>query len=87
MGRYPEDDERLASLVKAPDSDDADRWKGPYIKRQAKDPWGEAYHYFYPGFINTEGFDVVSFGSDRAEGGQGEFDKDIGNWEEEEGFE
>ena len=86
MRRYPTEDEGLLALVRQPDSEDADYWRGPYIKRVEKDPWGNPYVYIYPGYYNTEGFDLISYGKDDKEGGE-EFDADIGNWEEEEGFE
>lgn len=83
MGRYPTEEEGLQALVKEPESEDADRWKGPYIKRVIKDPWGNPYVYINPGYYNPEGFDLFSYGADGLEGGE-DFDTDIGNWETEE---
>ena len=50
---------------------------GGYIKKLAKDPWGNEYRYVYPG-SNGE-FDVFSLGADAAVGGVDEA-ADIGNW-------
>jgi general secretion pathway protein G len=82
MRRYPADEEGISALVRPPDSEDADLWKGPYIKRLRKDPWDNPYVYVCPGYYNTEGFDLMSYGADGQEGGEGEFDRDIGNWAE-----
>ena len=76
MGRYPTEEEGLQALVKEPESEDADRWKGPYIKRVIKDPWGNPYVYKCPGDHNTNGYDLFSFGPDGQSGG----DDDIDNW-------
>jgi len=82
MQRYPTDEEGLQALVVAPDSEDVDRWKGPYIKRMENDPWGTPYVYAIPGEHNPESFDLMSYGGNREEGGEGEFDTDLGNWQE-----
>lgn len=84
MGRYPSDEEGLQSLITAPDTEDATRWKGPYLKRLEKDPWGRDYIFVTPGERNPDGFDLMSYGANGEEGGEGEFDADIGNWREEE---
>jgi general secretion pathway protein G len=83
MRRFPEEEEGLEALVKAPDSEDADRWKGPYLKRLEKDPWDRAYVYIYPGEYNEQGYDLLSLGADGKSGGEG-VDADITNWSEEE---
>ena len=86
MRRYPDEEEGLAALVSPPDSADAELWRGKYIKRNVKDPWGRPYIYRFPGEINADGFDLVSYGLDGEEGGEGE-NADVGNWESEEMFE
>ena len=64
-GRYPDPSEGLAALV--PD----------YMDQMVQDPWGGDYQYEYPG---TEGeFDVICFGADGREGGEGK-DADLTNW-------
>jgi len=44
-----------------------------------RDPWGNEYHYFYPG-THAAKFDVVSYGADGQPGGEGE-DADVNSWE------
>ena len=88
MGRYPDEEEGLMLLVRRPDSEDGDKWKGPYIKRLEKDPWGNPYVYVNPGYENTEGFDLVCYGADGEEGGEDGLNQDIGNWyEDDEAYE
>jgi general secretion pathway protein G len=44
-----------------------------------KDPWGNDYVYTFPG---THGaYDIVSYGADGKEGGEGT-DKDITSWDQ-----
>jgi general secretion pathway protein G len=77
VGHYPTQAEGLAALVTAPPSEAG--WNGPYLKKESaiKDPWGEPYIYKNPG---THGeVDVVTLGSDKAEGGTGEA-QDVGSW-------
>jgi general secretion pathway protein G len=79
MGDYPTTAEGLAALIAAP-ANKADQWHGPYIEtpgnRAPVDPWGEAYHYRYPGTKNKGGYDLYSVGPDKADGTE----DDIGNW-------
>ena len=64
-GRYPTAGEGLAVL--APE----------YIDQVSLDPWNNAYQFEVPG---SEGaFDVICFGADGAEGGEG-IDQDLTNW-------
>lgn len=64
-GRYPTANEGLAVL--APE----------YVDQVSLDPWGNAYQFEVPG---SEGaFDIISFGADGAEGGEG-IDQDLTNW-------
>lgn len=71
-GSYPE---KLDDLFVRPAT--ASRWKGPYLKRRAIDPWGNPYVYKYPG---THGdYDLISYGKSGAEGGGNE----ITSWDEE----
>lgn len=76
---YPSTDQGLLSLVEKPTGDpEPQNWKtGGYIQKLPKDPWGREYIFISPG----EGgdYDIVSLGSDGAEGGE-EFDADISNW-------
>lgn len=77
--RYPTTDMGLVALVKKPD-DSFRNWKdGGYLQKVSKDPWGNDYHYVYPGPKGGE-FDLYSMGPDGKEGTD-ESDKDnIGNW-------
>lgn len=71
VGRYPTTEEGLQALRSAPS--DATNWKGPYLQKAIPpDPWGFDYIYEYPGPGGDETFVLASFGSDGAEGGEGE---------------
>ncbi|MFC1621178.1 type II secretion system major pseudopilin GspG [Candidatus Omnitrophota bacterium] len=72
-GRYPPD----LNALKAKSASSAN-WKGPYLKRGVKDPWGNTYVYRSPGDHGTD-YDLYSCGPDGAEGGG----DDIASWEEE----
>lgn len=76
-GRFPNEQEGLASLVKAPGT--MPDWNGPYLPDQSalNDPWGRPYLMRSPGEHGE--IDVYSLGSDGAPGGSGEA-RDVGNW-------
>ena len=77
VGNFPSTEQGLKSLIKAPTGKEA-RWKGPYIKDQAIDPWGNPYQYKFPGTRNISGsrsYDIWSLGEDGTESND-----DIGNW-------
>jgi general secretion pathway protein G len=79
VGRYPTSQEGLQALITAPPG--VSNWNGPYWKRATvpKDPWGNDYVYTCPG---THGaYDIVSYGADGKEGGDGT-DKDITSWDQ-----
>jgi general secretion pathway protein G len=78
VGRYPSTQEGLEALVEAPPG--AKNWNGPYLKKKQvpKDPWGNEFHYRYPGEHGP--FDLYSLGADDSEGGEGE-SQDIVSWE------
>jgi general secretion pathway protein G len=78
VGRYPSTQEGLEALVEAPPG--ARNWNGPYLKKKQvpKDPWGNEFHYRYPGEHGP--FDLYSLGADDSEGGEGE-SQDIVSWE------
>lgn len=64
-GKYPSDEEGLKSIQ-------------PYLKKKLpKDPWGNEFHYKSPGDHGS--YDLVSYGADNAEGGEGN-DLDIVSW-------
>jgi general secretion pathway protein G len=77
-GRYPTSDEGLAALLQAPDDEDlAERWGGPYLKKEPRDAWGHELIYESPGQYNEESYDLSSPGPNGQEGD----DDDITNWE------
>jgi general secretion pathway protein G len=78
---YPSTVQGLDALVRAPSGEPAARnWRGPYLKRGVPlDPWGNPYHYDSPGTHNPASYDLVSFGRDGREGGEGE-DADLTSW-------
>ncbi|MFH1854075.1 MAG: type II secretion system major pseudopilin GspG [Candidatus Omnitrophota bacterium] len=75
-GKYPTTEEGLEALRVKPDS--AINWKGPYLKREPQDPWGNPYVYSCPGEHNPPDYDLYSYGSDGREGGG----DDVVNWKE-----
>jgi len=77
VGNYPNTEEGIAALLKAPAGKEA-RWKGPYLEEVPVDPWNNAYQYRFPGSKNingARGYDIWSLGPDGAESAD-----DIGNW-------
>ena len=72
-GIYPKS---LQDLIQQPSN--AKKWRGPYFDPPVlpKDPWGNAYIYYYPGKHNPTGYDLLSLGPDQKEGTE----DDIGNW-------
>ena len=77
-GRYPNTQEGLEALIKAPRG--LENWNGPYLKKKKipKDPWNNDYHYQSPG--DNGPYDLYSYGADNAPGGDKE-DADILSWE------
>ena len=75
---YPTSEQGLAALTTRPADPNLRAWKGPYLSRSAKDPWGNDYLYLSPG--NRGEIDVYTLGRDGRPGGEGE-DADIGNWD------
>jgi general secretion pathway protein G len=76
VGRYPTIEEGLQALRTKPAN--APNWDGPYSKKDLPmDPWGRSYVYRFPG---THGdFDLLSYGADGQEGGDGD-NADITSW-------
>ena len=76
IGRYPTTQEGLQSLITAPTG--PANWNGPYWKKATlpKDPWTNEYKYTSPGAKGA--YDIISFGADGKEGGEGPA-KDIVN--------
>jgi general secretion pathway protein G len=78
VGDFPSTQDGLQALVTPPQSR-ADRWRGPYIEggKVPTDPWGDPYHYAYPGTHNKDSYDIWSSGPDHQSGNE----DDIGNWD------
>ncbi|MCX7661250.1 MAG: type II secretion system major pseudopilin GspG [Candidatus Omnitrophica bacterium] len=75
MGRYPSTEEGLYALREY-NGPNQERWKGPYLKKVPRDPWGREYKYKYPGTHNND-YDLYSLGPNGIEGDA----DDIKNWE------
>jgi general secretion pathway protein G len=76
VGRYPTTSEGLQALRTNPGG--TENWDGPYLSKELpKDPWGHDYVYISPGQHGE--YDIISYGLDGAEGGEGD-NKDIVNW-------
>ena len=69
IGRYPTTQEGLQALIAAPAG--VNNWNGPYWKKSTvpKDPWGNEYKYAAPGQRGP--YDILSWGADGKEGGEG----------------
>ena len=78
VGRYPTSQEGLQALISAPPG--LTNWNGPYWKKSTlpKDPWGNEYRYSAPGQHGP--YDILSYGADGKEGGEGP-NKDILSWQ------
>lgn len=65
-GMYPDTEEGIAALLSNPDSDKYPNYPNkPYLERKPKDSWHNSFAY-----LKTEnGFELISFGADRKEGG------------------
>lgn len=78
-GTYPTAEQGLAALLRKPTmTPTPSNWKGPYIKKTPKDPWGNEYVYASPGLHNKDDYDLFSYGPDGIES-----QDDIVNWETE----
>jgi general secretion pathway protein G len=79
---YPSTEQGLEALTKEPGGEPKPKaWRaGGYVEKGKipKDPWGNAYVYLSPGL--HEEFDIISYGADGAEGGDGK-NADIDSWE------
>src|SRR5215471_2064134 len=76
VGRYPTTEEGLQALQVRPSG--VENWDGPYLKKDVPlDPWNKPYVYRCP--CQHGDFDLVSYGADGQEGGEGDA-TDINNW-------
>ena len=79
-GDYPSTDQGMQALVEKPSVGKIPgRYpeKG-YLPKVPKDPWGNDYVYVCPGEHGD--FDIISYGGDGKEGGEGK-DADVRSWE------
>ena len=77
-GRYPDESQGLSELLEMP-AELEEKWLGPYLKRsELLDPWDNPYIYVEEGEVNPGSFDLISYGADGMEGGEGD-DEDIYN--------
>ena len=81
-GFFPTTDQGLNALISKPTMSPEPKnfQNGGYLKARSvpKDPWGNAYLYICPG--ENGDYDIISFGSDGREGGEGGA-RDISNWD------
>jgi general secretion pathway protein G len=78
VGRYPTTEEGLKALREKPSG--VDKWEGPYLPKEIPlDPWGNAYVYRSPSEYGD--YDIMSYGLDKAEGGEGE-NQDVVSWKD-----
>jgi general secretion pathway protein G len=78
VGRYPTTDEGLKALREKPSG--VEGWQGPYLPKEIPvDPWRKPYIYKCPGEHGD--YDLLSYGLDGAEGGEGE-NQDIVSWKD-----
>ncbi len=78
VGRYPTTDEGLKALREKPSG--TELWQGPYLPKEIPvDPWKRPYVYRCPGEHGD--YDLLSFGLDGTEGGEGD-NQDIVNWKD-----
>ena len=78
VGRYPTTQEGLAALTHRPPG--LNVWNGPYLKGEIAplDPWRNHFIYVAPGSHGA--YDLLSYGSDGREGGDGSA-ADVTNWQ------
>ena len=79
-GDYPTTEQGLESLVEKPSIGKIPK-KYPdkgYLPKIPKDPWGNDYVYISPGEHGD--FDLISYGADGEEGGEGK-NADVQSWE------
>jgi general secretion pathway protein G len=84
-GSFPTTEQGLDALIRKPGSPPEPKKyaAGGYLKgnKSLLDPWGNPYYYLSPGKHNPQGFDLMSFGADGIEGGEGN-GADVTNWDE-----
>ena len=77
-GRYPTTEEGLKALREKPSG--VESWSGPYLPKEIPlDPWKRSYIYKSPGEHGE--YDLISYGLDGVEGGDGE-NQDVVSWKD-----
>lgn len=72
-GRFPDDSEGLEALIIPPTELEEGKWNGPYCKESdLLDLWENPYIYIAEGEINPGSFDLISYGQDGMESGEGD---------------
>lgn len=70
--RFPTMEEGIQAL-RTPPPDPSGQTRPPYTTKDLPlDPWGSDYVYQWPGPLGDDSFSIVSYGSDRAPGGEGD---------------
>jgi general secretion pathway protein G len=78
VGRYPTTEEGLKALREKPSG--TENWHGPYLPKEIPvDPWRKPYIYKSPG--EHYDYDLISYGLDGVEGGEGE-NQDVVSWKD-----
>jgi general secretion pathway protein G len=78
VGRYPTTEEGMKALREKPSG--VEHWEGPYLPKEIpSDPWGKPYVYKSPG--DHGDYDLISYGLDGVEGGEGE-NQDVVSWKD-----
>ena len=81
-GEYPTTEQGLNALVEKPATEPVPkRWKeGGYLEKKKipADPWDNPFVYISPG-VHDKDFDLVSYGADKEEGGEGKY-ADVESW-------
>ena len=68
-GSYPDTEEGLSALISNPDSEKYPNYaNSAYLESQPQDSWKNSIQYLK----NETGFELISFGADRKEGGSGD---------------
>ena len=81
-GRYPTGEQGLAALWTQPNAQPRPAgWRGPYLRKEVPlDPWQHPYVYRSPATASRGGYDLLSYGEDGREGGDGDA-ADILSWQ------
>jgi general secretion pathway protein G len=78
VGKYPTTEEGLKALREKPSG--VEGWNGPYLPKEIPlDPWKRPYIYKSPGEHGD--YDLISYGLDGTEGGEGE-NQDVVSWKD-----